>query len=260
MAEPEDRLTLGPLAAGQFERHSMRESFHVVLAFDDRMPVRYGGHGGTRPGSPEPKIPVASWVLSRLQHLVSGQLHQAITFDQEELSVRMLATFGPTIGAIQLVLERNGEMRVMFRGADVQALKRLEHGFVTLLFRDVDSLAPIATRFESGAEFGYRESALLGELDPDFDLADLVDRILGGTSVARLPDDSVQRCPITPLEIAAQFSCDLTKPPLAENRVKYIQSANLGSAQAWVFGLTRTGCHAVVLVVAGREAEVQFIG
>jgi len=57
MAEPEDRLTLGPLAAGQFERHSMRESFHVVLAFDDRMPVRYGGHGGTRPGSPEPKIP-----------------------------------------------------------------------------------------------------------------------------------------------------------------------------------------------------------
>ena len=238
-------------------RHLFRDRFDSDLKYDPRLPEE---HGGSATRDQKPVVPVASWLLARLASLVGSRFQATLTINQDREAVFQFAgrSGGELLGPVCLTFTSSGEVRGLFQALDVDGTSLLFEGLRNALLSSPSELAAISIEFPDGEQFGWGDGCYHGRIAPEFNAAELVEKLITGELVEKLPDDRVELCPIGIDRIAGTLSDP--RKPLTASRVRYLQSAGLGDVRAWVFKVSRRDLYAVVVWPEKGQPEIQVVG
>ena len=176
---------------GGASRHILKERFDAELAWDSRLPA--------------PSVPVASWLIGRLQHLVEPPLPDFSALADDEVSLHLVASAesGP-LGLVTLTINADGHVRCMLRGESISRLNRLHAQLVDLLLQEPSEVAGARLQLPGDIVVGVGAGAFLEDRDDTqpFDVAPLVEDVLEDSVTAPPLEGSEASCPFSPDELA----------------------------------------------------------
>ena len=138
----------------------MRDNFEFDLESDKRLPHELGGYSPGR----EPPIVAASWLVGRLQHLVSMPLGEFFLLDHEETNLHLVAQRQhPETGALSMTLlvltfAAEGRVSLLVRGASLPEINSTLKDFVDLLLEQPAQVGEAVLVLPNGERFGSFEA------------------------------------------------------------------------------------------------------
>lgn len=134
----------------------------------------------------------------------------------------------------------------------------LNKGLRDALLSSPSNVAENSIEFPSGEQYGYRNGNYLGQIVDEFNAAELVDKIMAGEFVEKLPDDRREGCPLSLDRIAGSLSD--SQKPVSVKQVRYLRSAHWRNVRAWIFKVSRSELYAVVAWPEKGHPEIQLVG
>lgn len=133
----------------------MRDHFEFDLESDKRLPPVFGGYA---PGSESP-ISAASWLVARLQYLVTLPLEEYFLQHHEETNLHLVAQHqssndSPSMTLIALTFAAEGRVSCLVRGGSLAEINGALESFVNLLLEAPAMLAEAVLVLPNGERYG----------------------------------------------------------------------------------------------------------
>lgn len=236
----------------------MRDHFEFDLESDKRLPHELGGYS---PGRQAPVL-AASWLVARLQHLVTMPLEEFFLQHHEETNLHLVAqrqdadTGAPSMTLLVLSFAAEGRVSCLVRGSSLPEINTALKSFVDLLLDEPARVGQAVLVLPSGERFGS-DGTWGAAPEPEIDPADWLEAAMDGTLDAPPLEGEEALCPKTPLELAREAS-DSSRQVQAEE-LELLAAVRLPGARAWLYTAPRDQ-HLVVLAPAKGEVQVMVYG